>query len=277
MLTFRMTAVLDDIRFLADSAHRAVVLDALADGPRSRGELRNLTGASSATVGRIVQAFEERGWLVRDGSRYELTALGAFVAESFAELYGEMELAHELEGLLRYVPLRTIGIEVDQFRDAYVTRVSQDNPFAVISRVRELEFRSRDAQSLTDFFPEPCIDGRYESVVRGSQTFEAVFAPIVFEAAMASDAAEKFEALVASDRSEIYVYDGEIEYPVMIHDGVGCLVVRNEENISVGMVETDEETFLAWVTDVFEQYRAEATPLEARDLSTPLEKVLARA
>lgn len=271
-----MDGALDDIRYLSDSQHRPVVMRMLVDGRCSRAELREATGASSATIGRIVQAFEERGWLVRDGSHYSLTALGRFVATSFARLNDDMEVAHELNELLQYVPLELIGVDVEQLTDATVTHATQHNPFAVVSRVRELERVSEEARSLTDFFPDPCIEGRYDSIVNGTQTFEAVFAPVVFESAKSSDFADEFEAIIASDRTDIYLYEGDISYPVMVHDGVGCLVVRNEGDVSIGMIETANETFLDWVTDMFETYRADATLFTAEDFATPLEDILAK-
>lgn len=276
VLVSTMDEVLDDIRYLADSQHRPVVIRMLADGRCSRAELREATGASSATIGRIVQAFEERGWLVRDGAQYSLTPLGKFIAASFAQLYGDMEVARELNELIPYVPLDEIGITVEQLTDATVTHATQHNPFAVVSRVRELERVSEEARSLTDFFPDPCIEGRYTSIVHGTQSFEAVFAPTVFESAMASEFRDEFEAIVASDRTDIYVYDGDISYPVMIHDGVGCLVVRDDDDVSIGMIETDESEFLEWVTAVFETYRADATLVSSEDIVTPLEDILAR-
>lgn len=272
-----MSGALDDIRFLADSQHRAVAMDALADGPQSRADLRAVTGASSATVGRIAQAFEDRGWLVRDGSAYALTTLGAFVAERFAALRRDMETARELDRLLPRVPLQEIGIDVDRLRDAFVTRASHENPFAVVSRVRELELTAREALSLTDFFPEPCIDGRYEAIVEGTQRFEAVFAPVVVERAMASDSAEKFEAIVASDRTHISVYDGEITYPVMCHDGEGCLIVRNDENVTIGLIETADGAVVDWVKTQFETYRSEATRLTPEALAARVDQSLTRA
>ncbi|MFC7225293.1 helix-turn-helix transcriptional regulator [Halalkalicoccus sp. GCM10025322] len=276
MLTCTMDGSLDDIRFLADSQHRAVTMESLADGPRSRAELRDVTGASSATVGRIVQAFEKRGWLVRDGTHYSLTALGTFVAGSFAKHRHDMKLARKLDDLLPHVPIGEIGIDVDQLTDALVTQAIPANSFAMVSRIRELELDSMEARSLTDFFPEPCIDGRYEAIVNGTQTFEAVFAPTVIEAAVASDSASKFEAIVAADCTDIYVYDGDISYPVMFHDGEVCLIVRDEENVSIGMIETDDETVVDWVMDVFETCRAEATLLTPGDLTAPLEDDLAQ-
>ena len=268
---------MDDIRFLSDSRHRAIALDALAEAPQSRAGLREATGASSATIGRLLQAFDERGFVVKTGSVYSLTPLGEFIADAFARLQHDVALARKLEVLLPHVPLRDIGITVDQLTDAEVTQRTQANPFAVVSRVRELELNSADARSLTDFFPEPCIDGRYEAIVNGTQTFEAVFSPVVIESAVASDSADKFTAIVAADRTDIYVYDVDIDQPVMVHDGIGCLLVRDEDNVSIGMIETADDTVVDWVTNLFETYRGAAMPLTAEDLQSPIDDVIAEA
>lgn len=261
-----MTGAIDDIRFLADSAHRPVVLATLSEGPHTRADLRAVTGASSATIGRLVQAFEERGWLERDGSTYALTALGAFVADRFSSLHRDMNTARELEALLSGLPLDEIGIGVERLTDARITRATPSNPFAVVSRVRELELDSATAFSLTDFFPEPCIDARYEAIVEGHQHFDAVFAPVVLEAAMVSPAADKFEAMVACERANVYRYDDPIECPVMFHDGEGCLIVRNDEGVTVGLIETADEMVVDWVQAVFDAHRNAATPVAMGDL-----------
>lgn len=261
-----MDGSLDDIRFLADSQHRPVVLQLLAERPRSRTALQDATGASSATIGRIASSFEARGWLKREGSTYRLTRLGEFVATAFDALHRDMSVARELHELLPGVPIDAIGVDVDAFSDATVTRVTPINPFAIVTRVRELELESSNARSLTDFFPEPCIDGRHEAIVNGTQSFEAVFAPVVIESAMTSPAADKFRAIVTAERTSIYVTDAAIRLPVMVHDGVGCLVVRDADNVSIGMIETEHPTVLEWVTAEFEAYREAATLLSPGDL-----------
>lgn len=89
-------STLDDIEFLARSDHRVAVLDALAEGPCDRDDLRGATGASSPTMGRILADFEDRRWIIRDGSTYELTQLGAFVTDRFADLRGAMATERKL-------------------------------------------------------------------------------------------------------------------------------------------------------------------------------------
>lgn len=100
-----------------------------------------------------------------------------------------------------------------------------------------------------------------------TQTFGAVFSPGVVEAAMASDSAEKFAAIVAADRADVRVYDGDIAHPVQFHDGKACLIVRNEANVSVGLIEIDDETVIEWARTQFERHQAEATPLTPERLA----------
>lgn len=269
-----MTAVLDDIRFLADSKHRVVAMDELADGPRSRSDLRSLTGASSATVGRLLQEFERRGWLTQDGSQYALTPLGQFVSTEFAALHTKMTVARDLRELLPNLPLESMGVEIEWLADATVTRATKANPLAMASRIREFEHHSEQSLSLTDFFPEPCIDGRHEAVVEGTQSFEAVFEPGVIEAAMVSDFADKFAQLIDADGATVYVYDGAVSCPVLLNDGLACLVVRDAENTSVGLIETDDERVVSWVEEVYEAHRQDATLLTADDLSAVREGTL---
>ena len=95
-----MPAPLEDIRFLADSENRFTALEVLAAGPRTRSELRDATGASKATISRLLGDFESRGWVSRNGSRYALTPLGEYVASAFVDLYDRMATASDLRDLL---------------------------------------------------------------------------------------------------------------------------------------------------------------------------------
>ena len=91
-----MTTGITTIQFLALSTHRVGVLEVLADGTTDRRALCEATGASSPTVGRVLADFEERRWLVRDGSTYGLTHLGEYVADPFLALRDAMEIEENL-------------------------------------------------------------------------------------------------------------------------------------------------------------------------------------
>lgn len=101
MLAVRTNSADHDTAYLARSAHRPGVLDVLTDGPLDRRTLQSATGASSPTMGRVLGDFEDRRWRTRTGSTYELTPLGAFVAERFGDLRAAMETGRRLRDVWR--------------------------------------------------------------------------------------------------------------------------------------------------------------------------------
>lgn len=127
-----------DIEFLARSGHRPRVLAALAERRRDRHDLRDLTGASSPTMGRILGDFEERNWVRRDGSTYELTPLGEFVARKFAALREAMETERTLGDVWRWLPREIHGFSVDLFADAVVSYPGTGYPSEPVARASRL-------------------------------------------------------------------------------------------------------------------------------------------
>jgi len=276
MVTGTMTSALDDIRYLSDSAHRIVTIEALAEGPRSRAALREATGASSATVSRLLGSFEDRGWVSREGPEYALTRLGEFVAREFTRFHDSMRTARDLRALLPWMPIEEMGIDIADLTDASITQPTDDNPMAVVSRYRELERRSVHSKSVAYFFPEPCVDARHGAILGGTQTFEAVLTPSVVDGALSTCPA-RFEEIVAADRATLFVYDGDLPHLVSINDGVACYIVMDGQNGSVGIIESDDPNFLAWVEETFDAYREESTPLTTEELSRRRDHEVAQA
>lgn len=271
-----MSAPLDDIRFLADSENRVHAIDALVEEPRTRPELRDETGASAATISRMLRAFESRGWVYRDGNRCALTPLGTYIASAFADLHGRVRTAHDLHGLFAYLPLEQLGIDVDSLAGARVTVPLAENPMAIATRIREVELQSTRSRSLASFFPEPCIDSRHAAVVGDAQTFETVVTSAVVETAMSLDCATKFEELVSAGRCSVYVYDGDVACSGMVNDGTVLLVVKDDRNATVGLIETDDEVVVERFLETFEEYRTNATLLTPENLGGSRDYEVAR-
>ncbi len=271
-----MSAPLDDIQFLADSANRVRAIEVLAEEPQTRAELRDVIGASAATISRTLGAFESRGWVYRDGNRYALTPLGTYIAGAFADLHDRVRTAHDLDGLFPWLPLEAVGIDADSLIGARVTVASEENPIAIATRIREVELRSIRSKSLASYFPEPCIDSRHRAVTGDTQTFETVITPPVLEAAMSLDCATKFEELVSAASCSIYVYDGDIPCAGMVNDGTVLLVVEDDRNSTVGLIETDDPVAVECFTETFEKYRTNATLLTPENLAGERDYEVAR-
>lgn len=61
-----MDSALEEVEFLARSPNRITVLDTLTEGPIERYDLEEITGVTRAKLGRILDDFEERGWIIED-------------------------------------------------------------------------------------------------------------------------------------------------------------------------------------------------------------------
>ncbi|WP_394327472.1 helix-turn-helix transcriptional regulator, partial [Haladaptatus sp. W1] len=133
-----MSPGIDNIQFLATSAHRAGVLEALRDGPTDRQELCETTGASSPTVGRVLADFSERRWLVRDGPTYGLTLLGEYVADRFLAFRDAMEIEEKLRDVWHWLPVEMPGFSVDLFADAVVSYPGAGYPYEPVERLSQL-------------------------------------------------------------------------------------------------------------------------------------------
>lgn len=271
-----MTTPLEDIRFLADSENRFTALDALAAGPRTRAQLLSETGASKATISRLLGDFESRGWVARDGHRYALTPLGEYVASTFIDLYDGMATASHLRELLPWFPLGELDVEFDLeiLTGARITAATPDDPMAPVARVLDIERESARTNTLADRLPEPCIKARHEAVVDSTQTSELVTTSTVVESVLESPYAEEFEEIVAADRSAVYVHDGDVP-PGGIYDGTAYLIVADDRDVNVGVIESDEPALLERLTETFDQYRDESTRLTPSELENDRESVRA--
>lgn len=99
-----MNTALDEIEFLARSPNRIRVLDALTAEPIERYDIEDATGVSRATLGRILDDFEERGWVTREGRQYETTHVGNYVDREFTGLVERFEPVPALNQVGQWFP-----------------------------------------------------------------------------------------------------------------------------------------------------------------------------
>ena len=102
-LSTLMTTALDDVDFLTRSEHRVTVLEALADEPHEYTELKDLTGVSRVTLGRLLAQFEEKRWIV-ENEQYKITPVGEIIASDLLTLLETTELAQELQDVIQWLP-----------------------------------------------------------------------------------------------------------------------------------------------------------------------------
>ncbi len=262
MLANSTDSPLDDIVFLARSHHRVTALDALADHPRTRDELRTLTGASPSTISRMVREFEDRHWIRRNGHRYEATSLGAFVASGMSDLLDRIETERKLRVAWKLLPIEECGITPEMVSDATVTVAEADDPYRPVNRfvsllreAKRFRFVGSDVALL-----EPCKDVLRERIVDGMQA-EIIDPPTVAQYILSTYREHCAESLVSGNLT-VQLHDDLPQYGLSIlDDRVGITGYDPDSGTVRLLIETTDPEVREWAKSTFDAYRREARPL----------------
>lgn len=256
-----MSTSLEDIEFLARSDHRVNALGALSVGPQKRADLRVATGASNATVGRILSEFESRTWVHRDEHQYELTSLGEFIADGFFDLVERFETEHSIRGVWRWFPTE-LGFTLEMFSGATVTRPNEGNPYSSNSRYIELVEASTTLREMgrVPLKPEN-VKAVLEQSVAGTEV-ELVFdeESLLYMLAVEPELANK---ALASGHLVLLIHDDLPGGLAIFDDCVGTCCRDYETGLSRAIIDTDttEAREHAWA--LYDVYRQDAILFEA--------------
>ena len=263
-----MGATLDDIGFLVSSDHRVGVLDTLNEGPCDRDELRTVTGASSPTMGRVLNDFRDRNWIDRDGHTYQLTGLGEFVADQFAEFLDAMAVERRLRDVSPWLPDELEGFSVELLTDAVVSYPGPGYPYEPIDRHIQLVEETDTIRGFGMVLLKASALEVYFDCLFDGLTVEMIYPPHVFETMLAWDPEIVSEAIQRDN------------YTVMLHDALPnsewCGICLSDDRVSLccyepetgmlrSLIDTDDPEAYSWGESVVERYRADARLLEDAD------------
>lgn len=261
-----MEETLAEIEFLALSPNRVTVLERLASGVQTRSELGEATGASQATLGRILSDFEAREWVTRESGGYVATATGRLVAEGFGDLLDVMAAERELRDVVAHLPTDELGFAFRHLAEATVVTPSETRPNAPLQYLLALV---REANSVTAF-SHALNDQSLRAIVDrlGDQEFEAVLTRDAVDALAADDdLRDRLRTVLESESASIRVYDDEIPLAVTIGDEVVNVLVRDDRGVVQAAVETSNPAVREWAERRYEHYRVYSEPLSAASLS----------
>ncbi|MCU4924614.1 MarR family transcriptional regulator [Halobacteria archaeon AArc-dxtr1] len=262
MLSSTSESPLGDIDYLARSDHRVVGLGALADQPRTRAELRSLTGASASTIGRTLREFERRRWIRRRGDRYEATPLGAFVAAGMQELLDRFETEQRLREIWRWLPPVADGFTVEMVAEATVTAAAAEEPYrpvnrfvALLEETKRLRFVGSDLALL-----EPCKDELRRHILDGMDT--EIIDPPNDAAYILSTYPDHCAVALESGNLSVRVHDDLPSYGISIFDDrIGISGHDRDTGTVKVFVDTDAPAAREWAVAVYRARRIESRPL----------------
>jgi len=244
------------------------VLGLLAEGRHTRNELATATGASQATLGRILGDFKDRSWIRHDGSEYVATATGRLVAEGFTDLQEILETEGKLRDIVDYLPTHAMDFDLRRLSDATITVPSATRPNAPLSRLLDFIRDGDDVRTFSHTFNGQTLRVVQERVTAGDQRFSGVFGRNAIDAlADESELRNQLEALLAAEDAEIRVREEGVPIAIMIVDDVVYLLLRDENGILRASVDTEDAAVRSWAEDSLDHYWRTATPLEAETLS----------
>lgn len=258
---------LGDIAYLTRSGHRVSTLVALTDRPRSRSELCELTGVSSSTVRRTLDEFENRSWIRKEGYQFVATTLGERIASGMQELLERVEAERKLRDVWHWLPDDVIEFTIERSSETTVTVADHDAPYRPIGRFRSLlqdadqfRFLGVDIALL-----EPCRE-EFRQRIRDGMQAEIINPPNAAQYVLATYPELCAEILESGNLNPL-VHDDVPPYGLSFFDD--RIAVNDYDPDSAGvevLLDTDTPVAHEWAESVYTTYKAEARPLEYRQL-----------
>lgn len=250
--------VLEEIEYLVRSEHRCAVLSMLQEGSRERGEIRDATGASRSTIGRVLSDFVDRQWIERDGHEYRLTALGHYVASNLGDVLAAMEVERTLRDVDAWLPHGMEGFSIDLFTDVVVAYPGSGYPYAPVERFAQL---LGETSSMRGFgqavLKSSTLEPFFEQVLGGVRC-EYIYPATVFEQVLAWDEQTVSQAAEKANYS-VYIHS---DLPsadwcgiCLFDERVSICCFEPDSGLMRAMVDSASPELYTWAESTYEQYR----------------------
>lgn len=254
---------LDDISFLSRSNHRVDVLLALECEGRTRRELRDVTGSSQPTIGRILAGFLERGWIEETDREYRLTPLGRVIEREFSGLLASVRSVQTLHDLAPQLPFNEFDFDLDRLTNARITQPSVADATKHVRREQELAENAERIGFFCNSAHPHTVEVYRDRVVEDGQQLEAIIAGEAMDAAYAdSEMRDYLQDLLASDRTTIYRYDGVVDLMIGLLDDVAVIQPIDAGGMAVAIIESTDDAVRTWVENEIDARRREATVVD---------------
>lgn len=258
---------IDDVAFLARSTNRVTVLEELRTEPLTRGDLRDRTEMSRATIGRILDGLQDRAWVESEGRTYRLTPFGRLVIAEFDRILEVTEAVQRLREVEASLPLSAMTFDLKRLTDARVTTPSAGDASAHFRREQALLEGADRVRFLCTEAYAPTIEAYRDRVRDQGLGLEAVIAAEALDAATADDRLRPLVMdLVAQEGATLHRYEGSIDVMLGTVDDIGTIVPLDEDGVPAAFIEVEDPEVRAWITETLDDRRADATPVTLESL-----------
>jgi len=256
-------APLEVVEFLARSPNRVRVLDALTDGPVGRYELEEATGVARATLARILDDFEDRGWVVEDDRRYETTQVGTYVSREFGVALERFEPVPALSEVAQWFPEEGFDFDLGRLAGAEIVRSTRNDALAPTAHIAR-RIRSAERVRLLTYSVLPgVVEACWRGTLEGALEVESVLDGDAI-AGFGSDPrlVERAREMVETGQSEAFVCHGDVSSSVFVVDDAVLLCLSGGEGAPLAVIETDDEAIRSWAESTIDDHRHDGVRLD---------------
>lgn len=261
----------DDIGFLVSSWNRLDVLEAIADEPKSRAELREIMSVSRVTLSRILSDLETRGWITRPDSKYEATKAGDYMASELTQLIENVRALNRLGENVDWIQLDQFAFDLSCLQDADIIMPTWDDFSAQTRMLVDLVYESATIKGIATGLDREFMRALADATKTGELSLELILEPTLIDAITEDpDLARLFSDLADAPRAALYRYRGTddlmelgIHVPKTGSDATVMLCGEYEDGAPPGTVESTNPDVLEWAESYFAATRAESRELKA--------------
>lgn len=255
---------LEATAYLTRSENRLRVLEALSTQPYDRRDLVDVTDASSATIGRVLQEFQSRGWAQRTQDGYETTPQGAQIATEFQPFIGAMRTIQTLGDVIAWIPTDELTIGLHHFENATLRRADRNDPAEVAEYLMALMEETATFQVLTHLVPIPAVEELLrDSVQAGQMSFSVVLTDELGAYLRDNPDHRSRWKEITEAGAAVSRHEGHIPCNLFIFDDVMLL---GESHATTGnpydALVIENPTVLSWARDLVTHYKQESHPVD---------------
>ncbi|MEF8906511.1 MAG: hypothetical protein V5A13_01495 [Haloarculaceae archaeon] len=261
---------LEATAYLTRSEYRLRLLEALREGPHSRRDLVDATNASSATVGRVVNELQSRGWAERTTDGYVTTPSGTQIVNEVQPFIGSMATILTLGDPIEWIPTDELTIGLHQFEDATVRRADRNDPAEAAEFLIELIEETSTFRVLTHLVSIPAVEEVLRDGVQcGQMSLSVVITDDVCEYLYDHPDHRSRWKEIAEAGAKIYRHDARIPCNLWICDDVMLLAEsHSDEGNPYDVLVIKNPPVLSWARELVAQYERESKSVAADFFTT---------
>lgn len=251
---------LEDITYLIGSPNRILVLQSLGNDPQSSAALQDITDASRVTIGRILDGFQQRGWVARHDDQYVLTDLGERVLAGYGELYDAVATTQSLLSVWWWLPREELDFDLTLLSDASITFSQEHDRFRTLRAFGDLIADSTHVRIVSPSLDYETLNQLTRAADWDTHQLDAIISTRMMEVIEADpELSSAFEKLVGPSESRIYLCDDELpNYVLGVVDDVALLHLFDGEGVPRALITCTQRDVLEWANEQVETYRQDA-------------------